>query len=70
MAFSHFCIIQSSLVNPLRLVELMPLTTFFFELRLIGSRVGRLAFSAKLRELRGPLFIMGDGEAKCIMGSS
>ena len=51
-------------MKPLRLVELMPRAIFLLE-RLIGSNVGRLAFSAKLSELSGPpaliLFMLGYG---------
>ncbi len=64
-----------SLVKPLRLVELIPRAIGFLpEVRwLMGSsRVARLDFSAKLRELRGPPlpFIIGEGYALCTIGSS
>ena len=56
-------------------MELIPRAIGFLpEVRwFIGSRrVARLAFSAKLRELNGPplLFIMGEGYALCMIGSS
>lgn len=58
-------LVVSSLTNPERLVELMPRPIFLPVFNVIGSRVGRLAFSAKFSELRGLLFgIMGMGFAE------